>query len=117
MNGCFIFGFDNHDASVFETTSRFIEDANLAEVQLTVLTPFPGTALYRRLEAEGRLLRPVFWDQCTLFDVTFHPAKMSVKELESGFNDLVRDVYGDARTARRKSRFQKCVRRAMKTHA
>ncbi len=117
VNGCFIFGFDNHDASVFEETSRFIEDADLSEVQVTVLTPFPGTALHQRLETEGRLLRPVFWDQCTLFDVTFQPAKMSVKELESGFSDLVRDVYGDAKTIPRKSRFQKCVRKAVKTHA
>lgn len=117
VNGCFIFGFDNHDASVFEETSRFIEDANFAEVQLTVLTPFPGTALYRRLEGEGRLLRPDFWDRCTLFDVTFHPAQMAVGELERGFNDIVRDVYGDAKTSRRKSKFRQCARKAVMSHA
>ena len=40
-------------------------------MQITVLTPFPGTRLYDRLLAEGRLLYPGAWDRCTLFDVNF----------------------------------------------
>lgn len=112
VNGCFVFGFDSHGPDVFEQTARFIEDAELAEVQLTILTPFPGTALFRRLHAEDRLLAPTFWDRCTLFDVTFHPKLMSVGVLEQGFRALVEKVYSQPSTDRRKARFRECLRSA-----
>ena len=64
----------------------------------------------RQLEAEGRLLRPVFWDECTLFDVTFTPARMSVEELEQGFRWLMREVYSPGETARRRARFRRATR-------
>jgi len=112
VNGCFIFGFDNHTPDVFEATARFIEEANLAEVQLTILTPFPGTELYRRLATEGRLHQEVFWDKCTLFDVTYEPKGMTAKELESGFRSLVAEVYNPLNTSIRKSKFRECIRSA-----
>lgn len=115
VNGCFIFGFDTHTPDVFESTARFIEDANLAEVQLTILTPFPGTELHRKLESEGRLLAKTFWDKCTLFDVAYQPKQMSPDQLTSGFRDLVKEVYSPTNTDRRKARFRECVRKA-KTH-
>lgn len=115
VNGCFIFGFDSHTPDVFESTARFIEEANLAEVQLTILTPFPGTELHRKLESEGRLLAKTFWDRCTLFDVTYQPKQMSPDQLTSGFRDLVKEVYSPTNTDRRKARFRECVRKA-KTH-
>ncbi len=54
-----------------------LQASGLSEVQITILTPFPGTGLYRRLLSEERLLRPVFWESCTLFDVTYRPKQMS----------------------------------------
>jgi len=112
VNGCFVFGFDSHRPSVFEATSRFIEEANLSEVQLTILTPFPGTALYDRLRSEGRLLEDPDWTKRTLFDVAFRPLHMSAGELEAGFRNLVAEVYSQSATESRKSRFRDCVRRA-----
>jgi len=102
VNGCFIFGFDQDDGGVFERTRAFIEASGLSEVQITILTPFPGTAVYKRLQREGRLLRPVFWDACTLFDVTFQPKQMSVEELRTGFRELMTALYNrDASTTRK----------------
>lgn len=112
VNGCFIFGFDNHGPNVFEKTNRFIQESGLAEVQLTILTPFPGTALFDRLQREGRLLEEEFWDRCTLFDVTFQPSLMTPEELRSGFRELVRETYSEARSADRKKIFNDCIRRA-----
>lgn len=111
VNGCFVLGFDNDDEGAFERTRDFIEACELCEAQITVLTLFPGTALYRRLNEENRLLRPVFWEQCTLFDVTFHPARMSVAQLENGFRQLVSEVYSDDAVARRRRNFRGCTRR------
>ncbi|WP_437815609.1 B12-binding domain-containing radical SAM protein [Sorangium sp. So ce1078] len=117
VNGCFVLGFDEDDGGVFERTLAFARECDLAEVQITVLTPFPGTALYSALEAQGRLLRPVFWDACTLFDVTFRPARMSVEELEQGFRWLMGELYSPEETARRRTRFRRATRARRGRHA
>ena len=53
VNGCFILGLDHDTPDTFHEIERFVKESGLMEVQVTVLTPFPGTALYRRLRAEG----------------------------------------------------------------
>jgi radical SAM superfamily enzyme YgiQ (UPF0313 family) len=110
VNGCFVLGFDNDDLGVFERTRDFIQGSELADVQITLLTPFPGTALHRRLQQQGRLLEPVYWDKCTLFDVTFQPGEMSVAQLEERFRLLMSELYAPEVTSQRKRRFRDCVR-------
>jgi radical SAM superfamily enzyme YgiQ (UPF0313 family) len=75
VNGCFIVGLDNHTPEIFETV-RTSSDLRPAQVQVTVQTPFPGTALYRRLP-QGRF-SPTLLDRCTLFDVNYRAARPSV---------------------------------------
>ncbi len=93
VNGCFILGLDNDTPAIFEEVERFVKSSGLMEVQVTVLTPFPGTALYHRLKREGRLLRERYWDRCTLFDVNFRPKGMTVEELETGVRWLFTEIY------------------------
>ena len=71
MNGCFVLGLDDSDLRSFDAVYDFVEDTGLYEVQVTLMTPFPGTPLYQRLLAEGRILREGAWELCTLFDVNF----------------------------------------------
>jgi len=80
------------------------------EVQVTILTAFPGTALYRRLKAEGRLLEDGCWDRCTLFDVTFQPRRMSVDDLEQGFEYLMGALYSAEETRRRRLHYLSAMR-------
>lgn len=110
VNGCFIVGFDEDGPDVFESTLEFIDTLGLAEAQVTLLTPFPGTGLRDRLKSQGRLLANESWNQHTLFDVTFHPAKMSVEELRSGFRWLMMEVYSQPRLAIRREIKKKCAR-------
>jgi radical SAM superfamily enzyme YgiQ (UPF0313 family) len=105
VNGCFIVGLDHDTPDIFEEIERFVRGSGLMEVQITVLTPFPNTALYRRLAAEGRLLQTEFWDHCTLFDVNFVPKRMSVLQLEQGLEYLMSALYSPAETRRRKRLF------------
>ena len=84
VNGCFILGLDGHDGSVFDQVYQFVCRTELFDVQITVLTPFPGTPLYERLSAEGRLLEPTAWQRCTLFDVNFQPRHMTPLALRDG---------------------------------
>ncbi|MBL8797116.1 MAG: B12-binding domain-containing radical SAM protein [Planctomycetia bacterium] len=95
VNGCFILGLDRHTPDIFEQVWEFAQQANLYDVQLTVLTPFPGTPLHDRLLAEGRILQPGRWDLCTLFDVNFQPRHMTVEELRQGLYWLTERLYTD----------------------
>ncbi|MCV6638337.1 radical SAM protein [Candidatus Albibeggiatoa sp. nov. NOAA] len=115
VNGCFVLGLDNQDASVFDETLNFVKDSGLSEVQITIQTPFPGTNLYKRLKATNRLLEEVFWEKCTLFDVTYHPDKMTVGELETGFRELMKALYSDNLVRLRKEQFINQAKAARKT--
>ncbi len=53
INGSFVFGFDHDDAQVFDRTVQFGIDARLDTATFTVLTPYPGTTLYKRLDSGG----------------------------------------------------------------
>lgn len=101
VNGCFIVGADGETPESLERLTRFLLKCPLADVQVTVQTPFPGTALRQRLEREGRLLAGRGWSHHTLFDVTYRPDRMSVAELERGFRDVLRQVFSREAAARR----------------
>lgn len=110
VNGCFILGLDGHDTSIFDETLSFVKESGLSEVQITIQTPFPGTALYQRLKQSNRLFDEVFWDKCTLFDATYTPSNMSIGELESGFRELMKSLYSDTLVRNRKEYFLRQVR-------
>jgi radical SAM superfamily enzyme YgiQ (UPF0313 family) len=112
VNGCFILGFDQDGPDIFERTLDYIESLKLSEVQITLLTPFPGTSLRQRLVEEGRLLPGVTWGQYTLFDLTFRPARMSEEALRFGFRELMKSVYSEERVNARRKIFQHCIRQS-----
>ena len=110
VNGCFIIGLENHTPEIFEQVYQYVKDLGLYEVQVTILTPFPGTPLYDRLKKEGRLLEPTNWRKCTLFDVNYQPARMTVEQLTLGFRQLVTKLYSEEFTAWRRENFKKILR-------
>ncbi len=99
--GCYIVGCDGEDRRSLERLAEAILASPLADVQLTIQTPFPGTALHRRLRQEGRLLPDRGWPFYTLFDVTYRPAPLSVAELEAGFRELVKTAFAAEASSRR----------------
>jgi radical SAM superfamily enzyme YgiQ (UPF0313 family) len=111
VNGCFVLGLDGDTPETFDEVYRFVERTNLFDVQITVLTPFPGTPLYARLLAEGRILRPGAWNKCTLFDVNFVPRHMTPEALQRGLLDLAQRLYDPAfLRARREGFMEECRR-------
>jgi radical SAM superfamily enzyme YgiQ (UPF0313 family) len=110
VNGCFIVGLDSHTPDVFEKLKAFIGRSGLLEVQVTVMTPFPGTPLHERLRKEGRLLAERYWDRCTLFDVNHVPKGMTVRQLEEGLMWLFREVYNEREFAKRQRRYMEIVK-------
>lgn len=110
VNGCFVLGLDTDTPETFGLVKEFVERSRLLEVQVTVLTPFPGTPLYNRLRREGRLLRERFWDRCTLFDVNFRPKGMSVEELEGGMRWLFGEIYNESQFSGRKRHYMEIAK-------
>ena len=117
VNGCFVLGFDSDTPATFQSTREFVQASNLAEVQVTLLTPFPGTDLYRKLKQEGRLMSDNYWDKCTLFDVTFTPQNFSQEELEEEFLQLMTDVYSDECVTKRKRIFRQVIKNKLQLAA
>jgi len=105
VNGCFILGLDRHGPDIFQQIYDFALQAPLYDVQITVLTPFPGTPLYDRLLREGRILQPGRWDLCTLFDVNYEPQGMSVEQLRAGIRWLTQKLYSEHALLRRRRPF------------
>ncbi len=112
VNGCFILGLDGDTPSVFEEVYDFARDSGLYEVQITFMTPFPGTPLYHRLKQEGRIIRDRAWELCTLFDINFLPKNMTVDELQEGFLWLSKNLYSKDAVQERRRKFREMLKRS-----
>lgn len=90
--GSFMFGLDGDGEDVFERTADFAEGAKIDIGQFSILTPLPGTPLYRQLEDAGRItVRD--WSRYNGSHVTFEPVGMSAEALESGFQWIYERFY------------------------
>jgi len=92
VNGSFVFGLDEDDTSVFPRTVEWAISQGIETATFHVLTPYPGTALFRSIEAEGRLLHRDF-DLYDTRHAVFRPARMTPAELEDGYWRAYRDFY------------------------
>ncbi|MHB9112521.1 MAG: B12-binding domain-containing radical SAM protein [Thermoleophilia bacterium] len=90
--GCFVFGFDGDDKSVFRKTMDFIKRNNIDCPQLTVLTPYPGTSLRSELEAQGRIIHSR-WEKYDVGNVVYIPKNMTPEELQRRYNEMCSKVY------------------------
>jgi radical SAM superfamily enzyme YgiQ (UPF0313 family) len=92
INGSFVFGMDGDDGSVFERTVEWAVDHGIETATFHILTPYPGTALHRRMAAQGRITTGN-WDLYDTRHSVFLPAHMSGDELERGYWRAYRDFY------------------------
>ena len=90
--GCFVFGFDNDTPATFAETVEFVNSVHIDLPRYALLTPFPGTPLFRRLKQEGRILT----QDWRLYDgqhVVFRPAGMTAAELRDGIERAWKSTY------------------------
>jgi radical SAM superfamily enzyme YgiQ (UPF0313 family) len=87
-----IFGFDDHDESIFEKTLRFVEESTPSVPTFHILTPYPGTALFRQFDKEGRLLHKD-WKRYNHAEVVFRPKLMSPERLYRGWVETRKEAY------------------------
>lgn len=84
VNGSFVLGFDHDRPDVFERTVAWIEANRLECATFHILTPYPGTPLFRQLEREGRILHRD-WNRYDTAHVVFQPRNMTAAELDAGY--------------------------------
>lgn len=86
--GCFVFGFDGEDKSIFRKTRRFIRKAGIEIVQLGILTPYLGTKIRKRFLEQNRIPAKCInaWDKYDILHCVFDPINMTRKELIEGYN-------------------------------
>ncbi len=99
-----VFGFDHDTESVFSETVDFLEASGVQNATFNVLTPFPGTRLFERLDAEGRILTRDWSKYNGRADVVFQPRNMSPDALLAGYKYAVRRFYSLNSIRRRLSR-------------
>jgi radical SAM superfamily enzyme YgiQ (UPF0313 family) len=88
--GSFIFGFDTDTVSTFKNTADFVQVSGLDTVEFYILTPYPGTPLFDRLDKEGRILTKD-WSKYNENQVVFKPKNMTPEQLFNGTSE-VRDT-------------------------
>ncbi len=84
IQGCFIFGFDFDSTSIFQETVDVVNDLKIDIPRYAIYTPYPDTKVFKRFKKENRILHEN-WQHYDTQHVVFKPAKMSPRELDSGF--------------------------------
>src|SRR3990167_4472665 len=92
LNAGMVFGFDSDTVKVFEDTYEFLVKNKVEISLLNILVPLPGTTLYKRYDAEGRLFDHN-WENYDGRHVVYYPSLMTPEQLERGFFDLWKALY------------------------
>ncbi len=98
-----VFGFDHDTEAVFDKTLDFLETAGVQNATFNILTPYPGTCLYQRFEAEGRILTRNWSKYNSREDVVFQPRQMNPEVLLEGYRYANRRFYSAESIYRRLS--------------
>ena len=101
VNGSFVLGFDHDRPDVFEKTAKWIEANRLECATFHILTPYPGTPLFRQMESEGRLLHKD-WELYDTAHVVFRPRHMTPEQLAEGYAWCYKRLFSHASIWRRR---------------
>jgi radical SAM superfamily enzyme YgiQ (UPF0313 family) len=92
INASFVFGMDRDGPDVFDRTVQWAVATGLETATFHIMTPYPGTALFKKMEAAGRIMHRDW----TLYDtrhVIYRPSGMTAQQLEDGYWRAYRDFY------------------------
>jgi radical SAM superfamily enzyme YgiQ (UPF0313 family) len=101
VNGSFVLGFDHDGPDVFEQTAEWIETNRLECATFHILTPYPGTPLFKQMQFEGRLLH-TDWSRYDTAHVVFQPKRMTTAQLADGYAWCYRRLFSHRSIWRRR---------------
>ena len=100
VNASFVFGLDGDTPDTFRHTLDWIIRNRIETVTSHIMTPYPGTVLYDRMKAEGRITT----EDLSLYNtanVVFEPRHMTAEQLRSGYLWMYRQIYSIRNIMRR----------------
>ena len=92
INGSFVFGLDDDNNDTFSRTVDWAVENAITTATFHVLTPYPGTRLFAKMEKEGRITS-YDWSRYDTRHAVYKPARLSQEELEAGYKKAYRDFY------------------------
>ena len=95
LSASIILGLDGDTPETIKKTADFCNNIGAYSLQMPILTPFPGTPLYRQLEMENRIL-PVGWEYFDMMHAVYRPENMSPYSLQKLFTTLLLGFYSFA---------------------
>jgi radical SAM superfamily enzyme YgiQ (UPF0313 family) len=101
INASMVFGFDSDEPSVFKTTLDWLIKNRVETMTAHILTPYPGTVLYRQLLSENRII-DFTPNKYNTSNVVFQPKNMTPEELRNGYLWIYREFYSLKNIIRRK---------------
>jgi radical SAM superfamily enzyme YgiQ (UPF0313 family) len=110
VQGGIIFGFDEDKIDIFDITLEKLHELEMDVVEINILTPYPGTPLYNRLESQGRILTKD-WSRYNQVDVVYKPKNMSPTELIDGTRKVAKEFYSLQNIFHRNARIFSIVKR------
>ena len=98
--GYFVFGFDSDTKDVFKDTLKVIKDLGIDVADFCILTPFPGTPMFNKLEKENRIITKE-WSKYSMKNIVFKPKNLTSEELLQGVKKMYKEFYSVPYTANR----------------
>jgi radical SAM superfamily enzyme YgiQ (UPF0313 family) len=92
VNASFVFGMDDDEESVFDRTVEWAIQQGMETATFHILTPYPGTALHKRIQAEGRITTSN-WDLYDTRHTVFQPKRLTAESLEAGYWRAYQEFY------------------------
>lgn len=92
VNASIVFGLDDDDSSVFDTTLEWMIRRKVETVTAHILTPYPGTKLYKKMCDENKIF-DFDLSHYNTANVVYYPNKMSPKELYDGYINFYKKFY------------------------
>jgi radical SAM superfamily enzyme YgiQ (UPF0313 family) len=106
INALFMFGFDQDTPEVFDATIDALNEWEIDAAEFNILTPLPGTPVYKKMDKEGRILTKD-WSKYTQTQVVFQPKNMSPEELYEGMKKVTKEFHATDKMIKRCIRFLK----------
>lgn len=92
VNASLVFGLDHDDTDTFKNTLEWLVKNKVETMTAHILTPYPGTLLYKRFEKEKRII-DYDWSHYNTAHVVYKPRNMTPEELYKGYIWIYKEFY------------------------
>jgi len=92
VQGGIIFGFDEDTPDIFDTTLEKVNELEIDVLEINILTPYPGTPLFKRLDEAGRIFTKD-WTKYNQVEIVYEPQNMTIEELYEGTRHVAKEFY------------------------